>query len=90
MQRENKRKNNQPKENKRTLNWFYIILVLIPFLFLVLLEGALRIFNYGDDYPVFVNLSAQYPERINIDIKIISSALNFNFIDIDSIFKSSS
>jgi tetratricopeptide (TPR) repeat protein len=34
---------------KKTPRWFYAVLVLIPLLFLVLLELSLRIFNYGYD-----------------------------------------
>jgi tetratricopeptide (TPR) repeat protein len=34
---------------------YYLVLVLIPVLFFVLLETGLRIFNYGNDYPQWVN-----------------------------------
>ena len=29
--------------------WFYILLIVIPILFFVLLEAGLRLFNYGND-----------------------------------------
>jgi tetratricopeptide (TPR) repeat protein len=37
----------QPKTKKNTPAWFYIIPILIPILFFILLEYSLRIFNYG-------------------------------------------
>ena len=37
----------QPESKKKTPVWFYLILVLIPILFFILLEFSLRIFNYG-------------------------------------------
>ncbi|HRI45877.1 MAG TPA: GDSL-type esterase/lipase family protein [Ignavibacteriaceae bacterium] len=38
--------------------WFYLILVIIPFIFVLILEISLRIFNYGDDYKQWVNISS--------------------------------
>jgi tetratricopeptide (TPR) repeat protein len=44
------RSNKQAKSvSPRPAALFYIILILIPLLFFVLLEGGLRIFNYGHD-----------------------------------------
>jgi len=46
------------KENKeRTPLWFYILLLAIPVIFFFLLEAGLRLFNYGRDDRVWVNVS---------------------------------
>jgi len=46
------------KENKeRTPLWFYILLVSIPVIFFLLLEAGLRLFNYGHDNRVWVDIS---------------------------------
>ncbi len=44
------------KENpeKQVPKFFYLILVLIPIVFVVLLEISLRVFNYGDDYSQWI------------------------------------
>jgi tetratricopeptide (TPR) repeat protein len=39
--------------------WFYLSLIIIPVLFLVLLEVSLRIFNYGKDIKVWVDISKE-------------------------------
>ncbi len=38
------------KERLKAPPWFYLVLLLIPVIFLVLLEAGLRIFNYGYDF----------------------------------------
>lgn len=43
--------------NKKTPLYFYFILILIPILFFVLLEAGLRIFNYGYDLTMWVNVT---------------------------------
>ncbi|MBK8944603.1 MAG: hypothetical protein IPM32_04945 [Ignavibacteriae bacterium] len=40
----------------KSKNWFYIILILIPILFFVLLEFSLRIFNYGYDQSQWIEI----------------------------------
>jgi tetratricopeptide (TPR) repeat protein len=40
---------------KSTHKLFYVVLVIIPILFFILLELGLRLFNYGQDYPQWVN-----------------------------------
>jgi tetratricopeptide (TPR) repeat protein len=37
--------------------WFYILLVVIPILFFILLEAGLQIFSYGNDTQVWVDIS---------------------------------
>ena len=44
--------------------WFYLVLVVIPFLFLLILEVSLRAFNYGNDYSVFVKISDQFEDYL--------------------------
>jgi lysophospholipase L1-like esterase len=38
--------------------WFYIFLFIVPVLFFVLLETSLRIFNYGNEDRVWIDISA--------------------------------
>ncbi len=40
--------------SKKNPKWFYLVLVLIPILFLVLLELSLRAFNYGRTYDQWI------------------------------------
>ena len=46
-----KQKNKKPKEqsSKPAPKWFFLVLIIIPIIFFVLLEISLRIFNYGFD-----------------------------------------
>jgi tetratricopeptide (TPR) repeat protein len=54
-----KKKIKQPQpekvEKKPTPKWFFIVLILIPFIFFILLELSLRLFNYGKDIPQWVD-----------------------------------
>ncbi len=50
-------------KNKKPPKWFYLILVLIPILFIVLLEVVLRAFNYGLDYKQFLSISQYHPNK---------------------------
>ncbi len=45
------------EQKKHTPKWYFLILILIPILFFVLLETGLRIFNYGTDYNQWVEVS---------------------------------
>ncbi len=49
---------------KKTPFWFYIIAILIPILFLILLESGLRVFDYGKDYSTFVKISDQFEDYL--------------------------
>jgi tetratricopeptide (TPR) repeat protein len=42
-----------------TPKWFYIFILIIPILFFVLLEISLRIFSYGNDDRVWVDISPE-------------------------------
>ena len=42
-------------EKKPTPKWFFIVLILIPVIFFILLELSLRFFNYGKDIPQWVD-----------------------------------
>ncbi len=44
-------------QKKNTPKYFYLIMVLLPVLFLILLESGLRIFNYGKDLSVWVKVN---------------------------------
>lgn len=44
-----------PAASRTVKKWFYIIMVLLPILFFILLEIALRVFNYGYDFTQWVN-----------------------------------
>ncbi len=38
--------------------WFYLLLVIIPVIFFILLEAGLRLFNYGRDNRIWVDISS--------------------------------
>ncbi|MFO7524923.1 MAG: hypothetical protein R6W68_05680, partial [Ignavibacteriaceae bacterium] len=57
-------KDKNPVSNKKPPKWFYLILVLIPVIFFVLMEISLRIFNYGIDYTQFKVVSNYYPDKL--------------------------
>ena len=60
------------KENKeRSPLWFYIFLVFIPIIFFVLLEAGLRIFNYGRDDKVWVDVSQ--------DMQILNPEVSYRY-----------
>lgn len=59
---------NQP--NKKYPIYFYFILVAVLILFFVTLEGSLRLFNYGDTIPQWVQLSANFPNKITLNHNI--------------------
>ncbi len=48
-------------EKKKYSIWFYFVLVLIPILFFIILEGALRIFGYGNNYSTFIEIQELAP-----------------------------
>jgi len=59
----NKKKLSKPQQSNsevsrgtRSPGWFYLVLILLPVVFLVLLEILLRIFNYGIDLPQWVQV----------------------------------
>jgi lysophospholipase L1-like esterase len=51
--------------------WFYILLIIIPILFFVLLETGLRIFNYGNDDRIWVDISQ--------DIQILNPDIGYRY-----------
>ncbi len=59
--------NSQQKQIKKTPFYFYIILVLIPVIFFILLEISLRIFGYGREIPQWLDAS-QGKSIINPDV----------------------
>ncbi|MBK9098601.1 MAG: hypothetical protein IPM14_10910 [bacterium] len=60
------------KENKASSpKWFYFLLIIIPILFFVLLETGLRIFNYGRDDRVWIDISQ--------DMQILNPELGYRY-----------
>jgi len=51
--------------------WFYISLIVIPVLFFVLLEAGLRIFNYGNDDHMWVDISQ--------DMQILNPEIGYRY-----------
>lgn len=60
-------KKNKPPAPK----WFYVLLIIIPLLFFVLLEIGLRIFNYGNDDRIWVDISE--------DMQILNPELGYRY-----------
>ncbi len=51
--------------------WFYILLIIIPVLFFVLLETGLRLFNYGNDAHIWVDISQ--------DMQILNPEIGYRY-----------
>jgi len=45
------------EKKKKTPKWFFVVMILIPVMFFVLLEFSLQLFNYGKDIPQWVDAS---------------------------------
>lgn len=58
------------KPNKKYPTYFYFILVAVPILFFVTLEAILSLFNYGYTIPQWVQLSANFPNKITLNHSI--------------------
>jgi lysophospholipase L1-like esterase len=59
---------------KQTPKWFYVLLVLLPIIFLVLLEIFLRIINYGYNFDQWVNIGeGKYVINSNIGRKYFTN-----------------
>jgi len=58
------------KNEIKSPKWVYLVMILIPFIFIFLLELVLRVSNYGNEYQQFVVLSNYYPDKyfLNPDI----------------------
>lgn len=67
--KENKDLRTEP-QLKKPPKWFYLILILIPVLFFVLLELALRAFDYGHDFTVFKAVTDYHPDKIFLNPEI--------------------
>lgn len=55
---------------KKPPKWFYLILLLIPVLFFVLLELGLRVFDYGHDFTVFKIVTDYHPDKLFLNPEI--------------------
>lgn len=58
---------NSSKNTKKPPKWFYLILILIPVVFVILLEVFLRIVNYGKEIEQFVAVSYYHPDKIYLN-----------------------
>ncbi len=60
--------------------WFYLVLIILPFFLVIILEVSLRLFNYGDDFQEWINLTDRI-EILNPDIakKYFSNTNNLPF-----------
>ena len=64
--------------SKKTSKWFYAVLVLLPLIFLIILEIFLRIINYGYNFNQWVNVGeGKYVINSNIGKKYFTSG-SFN------------
>ena len=62
---------------KKTPFWFYFIIPAIPILFFILLEIALRVFGYGNDFTPWVKISKdQYVLNPDIAYKYFQNVKN--------------
>ena len=43
------------EQKKKTPKWFYLVMIMIPIVFIVILELSLQLFNYGKDIPQWVD-----------------------------------
>lgn len=59
-----KTQNKKSEVKKPVPKWFYLVLILLPVFFLLLLEVGLRIFDYGKSYKVFTKISSAYPDML--------------------------
>ncbi|PAP76558.1 tetratricopeptide repeat protein [Rubrivirga marina] len=59
----------EPGLSAGTRRWFLVVTALLPVLFFGLLEGGLRVFGYGDDYPLFVPVEAA-PGRLTVNRQV--------------------
>lgn len=50
--------------------WFYLILILIPFMFFAVVEISLRIINYGYDFTVFKVISDYHSDKLFLNPEI--------------------
>jgi tetratricopeptide (TPR) repeat protein len=50
-------------QNKKAPKWFYLVLIIIPIVFIILLEIILRAVNNGTEYKQFVSISDYYPNK---------------------------
>ena len=57
-------------QKKQVPKWFYAVIIVIPILFFILLEGSLRLFHYGKDYTTFVKISDDFPNLLFLNPEI--------------------
>ncbi|OGU34401.1 MAG: hypothetical protein A2068_12440 [Ignavibacteria bacterium GWB2_35_6b] len=53
--------------NKKPPFYFYILLIIMPILFLISLEIGLRLFNYGRNLDAFITISDEFPDLLYLN-----------------------
>jgi lysophospholipase L1-like esterase len=77
---------NSNRLSKKTPKWFYIVLVLLPIIFLIVLEIFLRIIDYGYNFEQWVDAGqGKYIINPNIGRKYFTSG-DFNPNTIEDVF----
>ena len=64
----------KPKKNNQTIKkspkWFYAIMIILPLIFIIILEFSLRLFGYGENYKTFKPLSKAFQNRLALNSKL--------------------
>src|SRR3569832_2325277 len=53
----------EPRRNHSRLLWFRVIALLLPVLFFLLLEGGLRLFDYGENLDLFIPAPSGFSDK---------------------------
>jgi tetratricopeptide (TPR) repeat protein len=59
---------NEPSSFKKNVHW--TITLILPFFILILIESALRIFNYGDREELFISIPDKNSKYFGINLKV--------------------
>ncbi|MCS7054464.1 MAG: GDSL-type esterase/lipase family protein [Ignavibacterium sp.] len=73
MKKKHLKSNNSNTRNsviKKPPKWFYLILILIPIMFFVLIEITLRIVNYGRDFTIFKTITDYHSDKLFLNPEI--------------------
>lgn len=73
MKKKHLKSNNSNTRNsviKKPPKWFYLILILIPIMFFVLIEITLRIINYGRDFTIFKTITDYHSDKLFLNPEI--------------------
>jgi tetratricopeptide (TPR) repeat protein len=67
MVRKNSEVNNNDSKKvskKKVPLWYYLVLIIIPVAFILIVEVFLRVINYGTDFTTFKPISSYYPDKL--------------------------